>query len=164
MADEYIDLPGIPVVVRGWITEGVALRAGAQLPDAPTPGPAELREALVDCRGRLDRVDELLVFSTRLKAAASRHAVSSRAAHEDKWDQAAARVPAIEYQSSRDRAAQLNLLIVATTRAARQADEQLSLATEAYEVLRTLQRGLDGLRMDLHRMLTAITFESGLER
>lgn len=154
----------LKALVRSWVEEAVVLRAGAHLPDAATPGPVELRGALVDCRGRLDRIDELLVASTKLRAAAHRQATSARAAADDQWDQAAQRVPAVEFASARERAAQVNLFVVSFQRAARQAEEALSVATEGYDVLRTIQRGIDGLRMDLHRMLTAITFESGLER
>jgi hypothetical protein len=154
----------IRTTVKQWVAEAIALRAGAHLPDTAVVSPQQLRDALVDCRGRLDRVDELLVSATRLKATEQRDAVRCRAYYETQWDQAAQRVPAVEYASARERLAQVNLFVVADARAARVADEAVSYATEGYDVLRTIQRGLDGLRMDIHRMLTAITFESGLER
>ena len=150
--------------VREWITEAVALRAGAYLPDTPVVGPQQLREALLDVRARLDRVDELFVSCTQLRAASQRQTTALRANAEDQWDQVAKRLPAVEYQSGRERAAQINLHTVAVVRLVRQADEALSHVSEGYDVLRTISRGLDGLRMDLHRMLTAMTFESGLER
>lgn len=149
---------------EAWIAEAVQLRSEVDMPIGWAPGPADLRDLLTQVRARQDRVDELVVNTTRLRAAASRAAVAAKAELDDKWDAAAARVPASDFQTGRDRQAQINLLIVGTARAARQADEKLSRASEAVDVLRVVQRSLDGFRIDVHRLLQALTIEQSLER
>lgn len=154
----------VKALVEPWITEAVALRRQCDLPTVGVPGAHEVRQALVTTRTCLDRIDELLLLAVRFRSSASRAAVAASAMADDAWDEAARRTPSVQYQSAREHAAMINLTTTSQLRQQRQATECLSVATEAHDVLKAVQRSTDGVRMDLHRMTTSLQFESNLDR
>jgi hypothetical protein len=149
------------------VVEAIRLRF-----DTPPPrlrSPHELLDALYDVRVRLDRVEQILSQAQRLRARARDAAASAEALAEEAWDRAAQQarnspVSRDDYSSARERAAEANLAVLTERRTARAASALASYVDNQVDVLRTANRGLDGLRHDLLAALRAFQIESSLER
>lgn len=150
------------------VVEAVKLRFDVGLSGA-APTPAQLLDSLYDIRGRLDRVEEILTQALRLRARVRAAATSAEALAEEAWDRAAQRgrqqpIARDDYSSGRERTAEANLATLDQRRAARTAAELAAYVDAQVDTLRTLHRGLDGVRHDLLAVIRALAFESHLER
>ena len=154
----------------GYTSEALTLRFAAD----PLPGshatPQQILGALTDTRRRLDRLEELLGFAIRLRAATHRVHAQATATHDDAWDAAVVderNAPVArggDYTSARERHAYANLAVLDHRHTQRRAADLLSSCDEAVDLLKLTHRGLDGVRHDLGTILRTITFESTLER
>jgi hypothetical protein len=164
-ADEDAEFRRTRATLDAAIAEAVVLRGDTTLPSAES-GPDEVLPSLVGVRQSLDRVEALLVTATRIRAIAQRSVEASQAAVDDKWDKRIVETSRStgEFVGPRERYAHVNLFVVSERRVVRQATERLSVANEAVDVLRIIQRGLDGVRLDHHRLIAGMVFESSLER
>lgn len=147
--------------------EAVQLRMGAELPRHDS-APSDVLHCLLDVRQRLDRVEELLATSLRLRGVATRQLTACRIIADDAWDEAAvaARQSGVrdEYSSAKERTAVANLEVIDLRRAERKADEIARVCTETVEFLRLRYNGLAGVRQDLLAWLRSVQFESTLDR
>ena len=143
------------------------LRSGTALL-ATHSSPQFVLEALLDCRQRLDRVEELFRRCLRIRGHLRRVAAISAASCADAWDKAAADSRTAgardEYSSAKERAAVANLAVLDLRRTERLDSGALSRAEEVVEVVRVAHRGLADFRQDLLAVLRAQQFESTLDR
>lgn len=158
--EESVDL--LHTKTEAWIREAVELRRTIRLPSYEL-GTAEAIESLSCVRQALDRVEALMVTATRLRAEVARRSETATAIAQDAWDEAAKNSRIGEYSSARERAADANLRTLGQLRDQRQRAEQLSIAKEAVDILYIIHRGIDGIRMDLHRVLGSMTVQRSLE-
>lgn len=153
----------------GLVRQGLDLRFGVGLPGAAA-APPEVLAVLLEVRGRLDRLESLLLESLRLRDGARQARTAAEAEAGEAWDQqAAAGSPALlskagDYTGPRERYAQYNIATLDQQRQSQRAARVAAAAEGAYEQLRVLHRGLDGLRQDLVTALRAVQFESSIER
>lgn len=155
------------------LTEAIGLRFQGELPTFDAD-PAELVAALQDIRRRLDRVEELVARGLRLKGRADRLRALTTAQAEDAWDKkidelrGTRRGPVSrdrdEYSSAKERYAEANLATLDLRAAARQANDTANQVSSHVELLKHLQRGLDGTRHDINTALRTLAFESTLDR
>jgi hypothetical protein len=156
----------LKTTLDGWCAEVTALRFGITLP-ATESGPGEVLSTLVAVRANLDRVEGLLARVHHLKARAERAVAAAEAIHQDAWDQASAttgKSRGTDYSGARERYADNNLATLAQKRTVRRSVESLSMVEEAYEVIRMHHRGIDGVRMDIHRIVSALSIEYSIDR
>lgn len=156
------------------VEEALKLRFGAAVP-AFDADPAVVLAALQDARRRLDRVEELLAASLRIKAAAERDRSLAQARLDDEWDtkineaRDGRRGVAVirerdEFSSAKERVAEANLATLELRRTAREATDIHTQCAAQVDVLRLVHRGLDGIRHDLLTTLRTLAFESTLDR
>ncbi len=159
----------IPTTLGGYVREALALRLAPDLPGVAATS-VEVLAGLQHVRRCLDRVEELLGMTLRVRARAQRAAVVAQATADDAWDNAIGRVRSApvkaggEFTSARERHAEANLVILDLRHAARHAVELAHHCDEAVEIIRLAHRGLDGVRQDHLAILRALAFESHLER
>lgn len=151
--------------VQEWVKQALELRYSRTLP-AVEEGLQGSLHALLDCRQALDRVEELLSKAQRLRAELSRQENAARTLYDDAWDQRSRETAktAREYVSAKERHADISLDVMALAISARQKATLLSHVDEAESVIRLTHRGLDGLRMDIHRMMGAYSHQSYVEQ
>jgi hypothetical protein len=138
------------------------------------PGPhasvADLQAALVEVRGRLDRIEALLARTIRRRLASLLRRNALRDTYDDAFDRSLAaksRQPVRvgdEYTSAKERHAEAKLTAIDDLRSLRGAEGEFSVMESSLEEMRLIYRGLDGARLDLHVLLRAVAFESHLER
>lgn len=151
------------------VAEALDLRFGGKIPAAGA-SLAEIEDALLDIRRRLDRIEELLGRAIRAKARAARAAALATHTADDAWDKAihgqrtAPVMRGGEYSSAKERHAEANLATMTERIAARNAADLVAVCDEAAEVLRLAWRGMDGARQDLLALMRSTAFESHLER
>lgn len=147
--------------------EVVKLRMGVALPGAHATTEA-LLDVLLDVRQCLDRVEEILGNTLRLRAFTSRKHTVCRIAVEDAWNEAAVRQRASsvrdEYSSAKERAAATDLDVLDLRRVERAAYGSFRLCDEAVEFIRLRHRGLADVRQDILAIIKARQFESTLDR
>lgn len=154
--------------VENMITEARQLRAPSGLPGLES-GPAVVWEHLVAARTRLDRIEELLSRTLRLRTKVRSQARASAAEVDEAWAQQVGRGPSRKQasfgdQAPRERYADADLAVLDQRRAQRQAQELADQVEDAVEIIRMTHRGLDSMRMDLHTMMRAFSVGSSLER
>jgi hypothetical protein len=161
-------LASVRSLLHEMVTEATSLRLEVGLPAAGADV-AQLLNSLRDTRVRLDRVEELLVRSMQLRGQIERNAIAVSADAADAWARAVRAIAAApltrgpEFQGPRERYAEADLLTLEQRRDARAAEGLLAEATDTREMLRTLHRGLDGVRQDHVTALRATQFALSLE-
>lgn len=156
-------------VLNNIISEARSLRFSGSLPPLES-SPSEVLSCLQEARQKLDRVDELLMKVTRIKARSQRAKSVADALSEEAWDMSNQKQRSSgvqrggDFLGPRERYADANLATLNERRAAREASDLVSLASEAYDCVWIVHRGLDGLRQDILSMLRTLSFESTLER
>lgn len=153
--------------------EALRLRFGIEFPGFDAD-PAAVLAAVQDVRRRLDRVEELLAITLRIKAAADHDRNIWQHKTDDEWDQALVNARDVrkgvvfrerdEFSSAKERAAEANLATFSLRRKARDAAEIANQCAATADILRLTQRGLDGIRHDLLATLRTLAFESTLDR
>ncbi len=163
------DSPDIKQNLISFIEEVFTLRFGAE-GAKPGEGPSEVLARLLEIRNRIDRVEELLIRSLRVKARVHRLNASVQATVDDEWDQAVSATrssPSLrgsDMVGPRERYAEANLTTLSSRREARKVADLASYADEAVDTIRVALRGLGDVRQDLNTVLRALQFESSLER
>ncbi len=151
------------------VAEVLAIRYGVDLPEVGTD-PRTVLQSLQHTRRSLDRVEELLSRTVRIRARAQRMATHAGNVFDDAWDTAAQQrrtnpvVHGGEYSSARERTAEANLATLDLRVGARSTAELAHRCDEAVEVIRLAHRGLESVRQDHLAVLRALQFESSLDR
>lgn len=159
-------------VLKGWLTEALKLRGELGLASYDDlEAPFQITEQLANVRGRLDRIEELLINAIRAKAQITRAHRSVKDELQLAWDTHVSdqsptrrRVLTQEYVTGKEKFAEANLATLEQQRAERKILELLSFAEETLEVIRVIHRGLNDIRQDLLSQVRAIQVESQLER
>jgi hypothetical protein len=120
-------------------------------------GPVELHRALVESEVILTELENYLSRSMRAKSLLERKAATAKMEWQEAWDKAIAKVnrrPTLgEYATGKEKASEANLETFDETRKMRQAEEFLSFATEAVDVIRLHYYGLDKIRQNIRKRL-----------
>lgn len=155
-----------------WLKEAVELRGELGLsPYDELLAPWQVVEQLSMLRITLDRVEELLVKAVRAKAQITRIHRRTQDDLQVEWDrhvtnQSAVRRPVLtqEYVTGKEKFAEANLATLELRQKERRSLELLSFSEETLDVIRTIHRGLEGVRQDLLTQVKALQVESHLER
>jgi hypothetical protein len=154
-----------------YIKEAVDLRYSATRPGVGADQ-SELLVALQDYRQRLDRIEELMVRAFLKKGAAYRNSKNLQDVAQDKWDESLTQTTAAkkssllqsqEFIAPKEKYAAANLATFDQRRALRQAEDDLSWAETASDVLLKMYRGLDSGRQDLLARIKAIPMVTSME-
>lgn len=162
---------GVSQAVENMVTEARQLRAPSDLPSLES-GPGVVWEHLVAIRTRLDRIEELLSRTIRVRTKVRAQAKTAAAEVEDAWAAQVGRSPSRKQasfggpgdQAPRERYADADLAVLEQRRAQRQVQGLADQVEDAVEVIRMTHRGLDSMRMDLHTMMRSFSVGSSLER
>jgi hypothetical protein len=155
-------------VIRGlgnqWLAEAEKLRKVAV--PKPEDGPGKFGEALLEARGKLDRVEEIL---SQVSAMASAARISARVLTETADDDLDSRIKARaqrarDFEAAGERLASARLDNLAKRQEARSAQKVADMAASVEARIRLAYRGLDGLRADLAAVLRHVSWESSLDR
>lgn len=161
--------PEIRDRLDAYLREALELRFAGEHPN-PGAGPAAVLASLLDVRVRLDRVEELLVQTLRIRARARSAADHAEAVAADAWDRSvdgARSAPVVrgdEYSSAKERYAAANLAVLDLRIAGRSAQDLAGACESAVDVLRLTHRGLEGVRHDYLAIIRSQQFESTLDR
>lgn len=164
-----VDSQQVERLLQDYLVEVLELRFTFTI---PPPGAAsdEIVRSLSDTRQRLDRVEELLVRTMRIRARARRAATAATASADDQWNRAVRKVATSsarqgpEFQGPRERYAEADLAILEQRHQARLAEALAAHCDETFDAIRTMYRGLDGLRQDHVTMLRSQQFATHLEQ
>jgi vacuolar-type H+-ATPase subunit I/STV1 len=140
---------------------------GALTPVDPTEGHQAVMHMLLRVRQRSDRSDFILARVTQLRARVRRARDEAKFEADLRYDQATdenARTRVKEYSTRDERHAAAALEALEEKRAAHLADRLVSVADEAYEVVKQIDFQFGSIRNELRAMLHALQFESTLER
>lgn len=149
--------------------EVLQLRFGVKLPVHPA-SPSAVLDALLDVRGRLDRIEELLTRVLRIAGIAQQNAAVATASVDDAWDRNIHRLRTAptasggDYSSARERYAEANLAVLDLRFEARAQTVTARHCETTLSVVRTAHRGLDTVRQDLRTWLDGLRFEAHLDR
>ncbi len=119
-------------------------------------------------RQRLDRIEELYLKAIQVRSAVVRKSSASKAIAEEAWaaEISNARKSSVrrgdEFTGPRERYADADLATLELKRAARRDADLLTTAQDSAEALRTMLRGLDGLRQDHQTWLRTLNFQTVL--
>lgn len=156
------------LLVRGsrLLTEAMQMR-GFEFPDSQA-GPHDVHDALVTARGQLDRLEAILLAAMSLRDNAVLHARRLEQAADDAWDDEADRGrragQSHDFEGAQERYATWRLKTREQRAAARAAREAADDAVAVEKRVQVMYRGLDGVRLDLHRRLGAFPVERSIER
>lgn len=127
--------------------------------------PSEVLGSLTTMRPWLDVLEMSSVNARRIRGMADRSASMTGAAADDSWDTAArGKGGSVRDAGPRERYAHFNLSAFDERVADREMRQLLMYATDVDDVVRTMLRGAESIRHDLHLMVRAAQFESSLER
>jgi hypothetical protein len=127
--------------------------------------PSEVLGSLATMRPWLDVLEMCSVNARRIRGMADRSAAMTSAAADDAWDKAARGIGgSVRDAGPRERYAHFNLSAFEEKVADREMRQLLTYATDVDDVARTMLRGAESIRHDLHLMVRAAQFESSLDR
>jgi len=146
------------------LTEAVEMRVF--IPPDSVAGADGLQEGLQHARSRLDRLESLLIMAMTLRDALNVQARKAEQAADDAWDDEANRNRhrAGEYEGAQERYAVWRLKTRRLRNVARTLREAADWAASAERRIERMYRGLDSSRLDLHKRLGALAYETHLER
>lgn len=151
-----------------FVEEALSLRFGINLP-SEAAGPQAVLGSLLDFRQRSDRLENIYIRVMQIRARLARHSAAVKAESDDAWANAIskARNSTVtkndQFVGPRERYAEADLETLQQKRAARKAEDLLSVADEASDVIRTALRGLNDAIQDHRTWLRALQFQSHLE-
>lgn len=149
------------------VDEATVLRGSIVLVDPQAPM-ASIMDALMDVRQRLDRVENLLTESLRIRLVGRIILDHTRAEADDAWDVATvkARNAAArdEFSSAKERAARSNLEVLELRRSERRQVDSVARYDSAVETIKIKMRGLADIRQDILTIIKGKQFESTLDR
>lgn len=149
-----------------WLGEAQELRKIA-VPSLGS-GPERYRQALLVTRASLDRMEEILLQTMRLRGGMQRKAAECEHAAEDRWntlaEQASRTSGSRDYEGAKERYARFEVQCFEVNREARQWRLASDLATDLAEQIRTMHFGLKDVRGELIEHLRAFVLETNLDR
>jgi hypothetical protein len=147
-----------------WLAEIAELRK-VKVPK-PEDGPVRFGETLLEARGNLDRVEEILSQASATASAARIRARELAEKADDDLDthirSRASR--ARDFEAAGERLASARLDNLPKRAEARSAAKVADMAANVEARIRLAHRGLDGLRQDLAAVLRHVSWESSLDR
>jgi hypothetical protein len=151
-------------LVQPWLAEVAELR-DVEVPDVSAQ-PPEVHKALVEARGGLDRVEEILAMAMVLRSGAEARAKDLTEKADDALDTAlvARSRRARDFEAGRERLAMASLDTLAERRAARSAGKAADLSVSIEKRVRLHYYGLVKLRDELADRLRHTSWESSLDR
>ncbi len=156
-------------VCDGIAEQALDLRFGVKIPVHPA-APSVVFDALLDVRSRLDHVDELLAKALRMHAAVQDALSLATAQHADAWDTEIDRLRnspvrrGDEYATARERHAAANLATMELQHKVRATERVARQCQSAVDLVRLVNRGLEGVRQDLRLWLDGLKYEAHLDR
>lgn len=151
--------------------EQLRLRVKAVYASARQEGtPPAFRVALEQARSIQDSLEEFVALAITVKGAMERIALAAHTEYDEAWaaesgrDNSTAVRRGPEMEGPRERYARVDLKVFSQLRAWRQAEQQASLAREAYDEVWVRYRAVNATRDDLHALLRAYAFEISLDR
>lgn len=159
------ELPDPSARLVEWLDECRKLRSSLEAPDL-ADGPHALMRQLVQARGTLDRVEEIVASLIRLKGQTREAVLSSKYRLEDAEGKAyqSRAVAFSEYSTGREREAWVatqTTIEKVEFRRFTLLDERVGTALDEAKVV---QRGVDAVRRDIDARLRIMTYERQLER
>ncbi len=151
---------------RSWLRAVTEYRASVPNPSSSAPHTA-VYDALAKASAHLDRIETLLSLAIGFKGACETKARKLEAEADDAWDDQAAkekRYGRREFQGAQETYAYWRLACREPRKRARQARELADAASDTERRIRLHYYGLDGLRQDLSRRLTALMRQTDMER
>lgn len=146
----------LQVKLEQYIEKAIAARFEFATPEF-TAGPVELHRALVESQEVLTELEDYLSKAMRAKALLERHVVKYKMVWQEAWDRAITKVnkrPSLgEYATGKEKASEANLATLNEARELRVAEEFLTFAAEAADVIRLHYYGLDKVRQDIRKRL-----------
>jgi hypothetical protein len=154
----------IQALGSAWLGETEKLRA-VEVPDVSAP-PPEVHKALVEARGNLDRLEEILSLAMVLRSGAEARAKDLTEKADDDFDTAlvARSKRAREFEAGRERQAQASLDTLPQRHTARSAARLSATAADIEKRVRLRYYGLVKLRDELADRLKHTSWESNLDR
>lgn len=164
-----MDSQQIEKLLQDYLMEALELRfTYATL--TPGASPEDVMGGLIATRQRVDRLEEILVRTLRVRARVRRSATAATVTADEQWNRAVRRIATSsarqgpEFQGPRERYAEADLETLEHRRAARAAEALAGSCDETYDAIRTMYRGLDGLRQDHVTILRSQQFATHLEQ
>lgn len=147
-----------------WLAETEKLRK-VKVPGVSAQ-PPEVHQALVEARGSLDRLEEILSMAMVLRSGAEARAKELAEKADDAMDKATVdrSARARDFEGARERLAAASLDTLAERRAARSAARLAALAADIEKRVRLRYYGLAKLRDELADRLRHTSWESNLDR
>lgn len=128
----------------------------------------DVHRSIVQARGQLDRLEGIWGRAMAYRDNAQLEARSLERAADDAWDDLANKARSTgsryEYEGAQERYATWRVKVRPDREAARTARDVADIFTSAERLIAAMYKGLDGSRLDLHRRLSALAFESSLDR
>jgi hypothetical protein len=162
------DVQGIRTYIDTWTAKSIELRQ-IVVPDA-SAHVHTVHAALVQARGKLDALEELVSQAIALKGTTSRGERAARDAVDDAWDaeyhrrRQAGRFSE-DYKSAKEKDAEINLAIREVRLNHREMTEVLSDVTECLDRLKLKYFAMRDIREELlTRAKTILPFETHLDR
>lgn len=163
-----LDDPEGAIMAEGEGWAGLALEYSK---GAPWPGkdatPWDVKDALVEARARLDRVESLLAAALALRYVTMSRARKLELAADDAWDDRAGaerRRPRGDFTSAKEQHAYWNLDIRPQRQEARKARELADYVQSVHDRVRLHYDSLNTRRRDLDARLTHLRWESNQEQ
>jgi hypothetical protein len=147
-----------------WLTEVAELRK-VKAPGLDD-GPGKFGETLLEARGNLDRVEEILSLATAMSSGARIWARELTEKADDDLDShiKARASRARDFEAARERLAMASLDNLEKRREARSAQKVADMAASVEARIRLAHRGLDSLRSDLSTVLRHVSWEANNDR
>lgn len=176
LSDFDIPLTEVESTLLEWVEEALDIRFGEykdpegkiELPP-PESGIQDVLLVLLRVRKRLDRLEGLQARATRAKGRTYRASMLAKDQAQDSWDQKIVDLKSSgvrrgnEYEGPRERYAEASLYTISDQRNARKLERLAQVANEACDVIKSCQRGMDGIRQDLLTIQRSYQFQSSLE-
>ncbi len=157
---------GVQARCQAWLDEAQLLR----LYERPEAGasPGVVHAALLEVRGRLDRLEYLLLEVTGYRGGLRTTARERGEEADDAYDRALSalgrRAVHRDYEGAQERYAQARLQAIEERRRARLAQRVLDSVDNVESQVRTMHRGLRDVREELATTLRYLQWEFSLER
>jgi hypothetical protein len=130
--------------------------------------PVAYRQALTDVRAVQDGLEEYVAFAITVKGSYDRKAADRQTTYDNVWaseaDLDSKRGAHREMEGPRERYARHDVKVFNQLRAWRQAEQELSVASEVLDEMWLRYRAINATREDLQAILRTYAFESSMER
>lgn len=162
------DVQGIRAYMDDWIRRSIEMRT--LVVPGPTAPPPEVQQALIEARGRLDVLEELLSQAISLRGSTRRAEAACKDAVSDAWDaeydrrKQAGTFRNDDYKSGREKEAEINLVIREVRLEHREMRDLLDALNECVDRLWLKFNGLRAVREELLQRMRTVIRESDTDR